>query len=301
MGLKEVAEDLKKQIEESEKEETEAVVVETEKPAATEKKEPEKAAEEAKAEKTNSDFARERRDRLSEQQRLRADLEAANARIAELSKANEPDKAIDSEPDKNEDPLGWSDWRARQSDKKAEAAEEMARKANERVEYREKQERAKEIIHQANNEMVAFEDKIKTIAPDYDDVKKFYVNMLAFSVKNLNPNISNEALASEVNNRILIRANQYLNAGHENPVKAIYDEAKAMGYKPSAKEEKQEEVKKPDLERVAKNRERNAGMAAASGSGGSGEITKRYAATEMTSQEWARLPANKREEIMRQG
>lgn len=304
MGLKEVAEDLKKQIEEAEKQgekvESAEDKVEEKKPdeAKEEEETEKKAAEEEKPKKTNADYARERRERLSEAQRLRDELSAANARILELTKPKEePKKDEDPEPSRDEDPTAWADWRARQAEKKAEAAAEMARKAEEKLTKDENKKQAEALMQQAQSELIGFEDQFKKTAPDYDDVKSYYVNMLAFSIKNLNPKISNEALARAVTNQIMVRASQYMNEGYENPIQAIYDEVKSMGYKP--KEEK-EEGKKPDLERVAKNRERNAGMAGASGSAGNGELTKRYAATEMTSAEWAKLPVAERERLMRQ-
>lgn len=302
MGLKEAQEELKKQLAEAEEaekgdsltEEKQEEVVET-KEEKTDSQEEKK--EEVKADKkTNADYARERRERLKEQERLREDLAAANARIAELTKPKEEVKR-DEEPNKSEDPEAWAEWRTRQSDQQVKEARELAEKAYKEIEA-EKQRKANEIlIEKAQDELKTYEEDVKKTNPDYDDVKQFYANALAFSIKTMNPRITTDALVKAVNNQILLRASQYFNEGYENPVQAMYEEAKSMGYQPK---KMAEEEKKPDLERVAKNRERNAGTAAAAGSGGRGEITKRYAATEMTVQDWARLPKSERERILRQ-
>lgn len=319
MGLKEVMDETKKQLEEAERaakeaeeqqqkenaeekkniEEAKAEVKEEKKEEVKEEKQEEKT-EEVRAEskiKTNADYARERKARQIEAERLRAELEAANAKIAELSKPKEEVKA-DAEPNKEEDPVSWADWRARQAEKKAEEANEKATRAAEKLEKEERRRQAEAVVTQAQNELIELENQFKQDHPDFDDVKKYYVNTLAFSLKNLNPKMTNDALAKAVTNQILMTASQYYNEGYENPVAVIYENVKAMGYQPP-KEEKEAEEKKPDLARVAKNKERNAGMAGSAGGAGKGEMTKQYAATELTAAEWARLPIAERERLMR--
>jgi hypothetical protein len=322
MGLKEVMDETKKQIEEAEKiardgeakaqeeidaenkaiedsktEKKEEVKKEV-KDEVKDEKESEVKAEEDKPKKTNADFARERKERISEAQRLREELAAANAKIAAMTQPQKEEKKEDLEPNKEEDPTAWADWRTKQAEKKAEAAKELASKAIESIEKQERVKAGEKLVQDAQNELLGYEDQFKKDHADYEDVKKYYVNTLAFSIKSLNPKITNDALVKAVNNQILLNASQFYNDGYANPVEALYESAKELGYRPP-KEEKEVEEKKPDLSKVAKNRERNAGMAGAGGSGGKSELTKRYAATEMTSQEWARLPVAERERLMR--
>lgn len=315
MGLKEVQEELKKQIEEAEKAEQE--ISETEKETKTEEKQDDSAdkkedksddkqeakeeKDEEKPKKTNADYARERRERIAEQQRLRDELAAAQARIAELEKPKEEVKQ-DEAPNKDEDPAGYAEWRARQAEKKAEAAVEMAKQAEERFTKEDMKKQADELVKKAQAELVGYEDQFKTSAADYEEVKNYYVNSLAFSIKRLNPRISMEALTLAVNNQLLLEASQLYNEGYENPVAEIYARTKKEydDFKSRVPQAKEEQEIKPDLERVAKNRERNAGMTGANGSAGKGEMTKKYAATELTAQEWAKLPTAERERLMRQ-
>lgn len=313
MSLAEVLEETKKQLSDLEKEENKEEEIKTEEEKEEKKeevkeevKEPpkEEAKEEVKAEeqpkKTNADYARERRERISEAQRLRDELAAANARIVELTRPVGQTKQVeDPEPNKDDSPVEWADWRARQAEKKADAAAEIAMKASETLQKEERRRQGENLVQQAQNELIGYENEFKKNHTDYEDVKKFYVNSLAYGIKVLNPKITNEALAKAVNNQILLTASQYYNDGYANPIEAIYENVKNMGYQPPREEAKEE--KKPDLSKVAKNRERNAGMAASAGGTGKGELTKRYAATEMTAYEWAKLPVAERERLMREG
>lgn len=313
MGLKEAQEELKKQIEEAQKaegltSEEEAVEEEQKKIESKEEKkedakEPEKkeeAASEEKKEKTNADYARERRERISEHQKLKEQLAAAMAQIEEMKKPKQEKEVEDPEPNKAEDPVAWADWRVRQAEKKVEQVTEIALENDKKIKAEEREKQKESLLQQAQNELVTYEDAVRKTNKDYDDVKKYYVNMLAFSMKALNPKITNDVLVKAVNHQVLMTASQYLNEGHENPVQAIYDSMKNMGYQPTQKETNEIEEKKPDLSKVAKNRERNAGMAGSSGGSGRGEMTKHYAATELTAAEWAKLPTAERERLMRQ-
>lgn len=315
MGLKEVIEETQKQLEEIEnkeevkEEEKEASKEEIKeepkkeetKEESSEEKEPENTEEEKPKIKTNADYARERRERISAKEALErkeAELAAANARIAELTKPVEEQRQ-DQEPDKAEDPVSWADWRARQVEKKAEEVEKIAKEAKEKIDREEKRRAYEQTIEASKSEMATYENEFKKDHPDYDDVKKYLINSMAFSLKTLNPRMTNEKLADAVTMQLLMQASQYYNEGYTNPVEPLYDMAKSMGYQPVKEEVSREESKKPDLSKVAKNRERNAGMAGSAGGAGKGELTKLYAATEMTSAEWAKLPVEERERLMR--
>lgn len=319
--LEEQAEDLKKQLEEAQKTEAEQqeeeikaeeALVEDKKEDAP--KEEEKPAEEAKAEgdgeakeeKKPYEHASERRKKRAEAEQLREQLAAAQARIAEYEKSvkPEPKTVEDPEPNKADDPEAHADWRIRQAEKRAEAAEKAALTA---VSYTEEQKRTQQSevqLKQAMGELVDFESKVKSTLPNYEEAKSFLINTMALGIKSLNPRLSNDALAKAVNNRLLIRAGEFLNEGYENPVEGFYEEAMALGYKPGmfkkadeVAEEKAE--KKPDLDKVSRNRARNAGTVGAVAGTGQGEVTKRFAATEMTVAEWAKLPVAERQKIMR--
>ena len=313
MGLKEEAEELRKQIaiaqekegelienkEEKEEKKEESVEQKQEEEKKEEVKEEtkEEVKEEEKQAKTNADYARERRERV-ENKKLQEQLAEANARLAALESAQKKPETqdADAEPDKESDPLGWADWRVRQAEKKASEVEKTVQSLKEKNEKEEKIKQREVMYSQAQKELIGYEESFKKSSPDFDDVKNYYIGMMAMGIKTLNPSISNEDLGKAVTSQIMMRASNYLNQGWENPVEAIYQEAKAMGYTPKQAEE---EKKTPDLARVAKNMERNAGMAGAGAGSGKGELTKRYAATELTASEWAKLPKSERERILR--
>jgi len=78
----------------------------------------------------------------------------------------------------------------------------------------------------------------------------------------------------------------------------MYERAKQLGYKPQEKAQaaEKEVVIKPDLDRVAANRARNAGTAAANGNNDRAELTMRTAA-EMTNAEFAKLTASEKKRL----
>lgn len=305
MGLAEVKEDLKKQLAEMgdkpEEQEEEVVIEQPAEEVKQEEKTDEKPEEkqETKSEKTNAEYARERRERLKEK-RENDELRAARERIKELEqlvvKPKEESRVEEVAPNRQDDPAAYAEWEARQAKKEAREAAEIARKATEKVEKQEREQRQQALRNQAQEELIGFEDQFRKVANDYDDVKNYYINTLAFSIKQLNPKITNKALAEAVTNQVMIRASQLMNDGYENPIEALYEEIKSNGYRPSVKEEAED--KKPDLTRVATNRSRNAGTAGASSGTGRGELTK-VAATKLTIAEWAKVPKHERERLMR--
>lgn len=298
MGLKEVQEELKEQIEEARKREAEDIESPKEEPK-------EEIKEEVKVEdpkkedppKSNADFARERRTKMAREQKLSDELAAANARIAELTKPREERREeYDPEPNKLEDRENWLEWKTKQAEKVANKAVEETKEIKNWKEKEETRRNTENLRKRAEEELVAFESEVREANKDYDDVKQFYATSVAYSIKKLNPKISNSALQSAVADQIVFRASQLFNEGYSNPIAEIYEEAKRDGYRP--KEQAVEEEKKPDLSRVANNRSRNAGTAGAAGSAGRGELTKMYAATEMTVAEWAKLPPAEKRRLL---
>jgi hypothetical protein len=304
MGLKEVQEELKAQIKEAEEREKTEEVVETPveevkpdvvEPAEEPKKEPEKVEEEVK--KTNAEQAAERKAKRRREEVLAAELAAANARIAELSRPKEETKPVveDVVPNKEDDPQAYLEHKVKKAEKIAEEAAEIARKANEKLDKSELRNQKKTMIEQAQGELMSYEDSVRKNNPEYDEAKKWYANMLAFSIKNLNPKITDKALVDAVNHQVLLRASQFINDGYENPVEALYEEVKQMGFKAQPKEEVKKE---PNLDKVAANRARNAGTAGAAGSSGQATVT-RQAAASMPVQEWARMSKAERQRLLK--
>lgn len=266
------------------------------------KEEPKVEAKEEKPEeekpKTPADYARERRAKLDETKRLRAELDAANAKLVELAQAvqpKQPEPQVEKAPDPNDDPLAYAQWEAKQAKKEAAETRKLVEVIAKDVDSQKQENAQKQLRQRAMDELLSHEANVKQQIPDYDDAKSFYVNAVAFGIKTLNPHISQQELAERVNNQVLIRASQLANEGYENPVEALYHEVKAMGYKPQTKEE----PKSPDLDRVSKNRSRSAGMAG-SGSGGRGELTSNYAATQMTVGDYAKLSKAERARLIQQ-
>jgi hypothetical protein len=293
MGLQEVIEETKKQLEEAikaeEGEQAEEIV--KEEPKEEPKKEEVVAKEEPKEEptKTVADHVRERKEKVG----LKAEVEAANRKIDELtaiiSKVVKPETPTNEEPSRAEDPAAWAEWKIQQQDKALTSL-------NGWKEKKEREEQEKNLNQRADNEIMAYQEAAKKKFEDFEDVKKYQAVKLGMSIKNLAPNISDQQLIETVWSRMKSDIIRLYREGHENPVEAMYSEIKASGYQPPAKElkEDKEDVVKPDLDRVAKNRARNAGTAAAQGDSGRGELTLAVAA-QMTNREFSRLkPEDKR-------
>lgn len=300
MGLKEVLEETKAQLEEAEKAEktTETDVsqkpevveekpVEDEKPKekADEKPSEEKPVTEEKP-KTNADYARERRE--AKASKLAEELAEARARIALLEKPKAETKEKDPEPNKAENPQDWNEWKIRKHETELNEV-----KGRQEVIDRERQNSNLRV--QAESELQIFEAEVRQQNPDYDDVKRYYANMLAASMKIVNPKLTNDKIVKMVGDRMMVRASELLNEGHDNPVSAMYEEAKRLGYQaPQRAEGTEEKVVKADLSKVAANRARNAGTAGGGGRSDRGELTPAVAA-QMTNAEFAKLkPEEKR-------
>ncbi len=303
MSLQETLEEQKAELEkalEREAKELEAAVEETKpevddsKPEETKPEEkpvePEKAPEEAK--KTPAQWAQERREAVAAA-RLAKDLEASEAKIQALEQGKDQ-PSVDAEPNKLDDPQAWTEWKLRNNEKELAETRKKVDKLDNWTEEQTKKKQAEDLHNRALNEVQMYEAEVRHANPDYDQARSYYANMLAASMKIVNPSISNDQLVTAVNNRMMSRAAELLNQGHANPVKAMYEEAKNLGYRPAIESNndngKEEKVVKPDLAKVASNRSRNAGTAGAQGDGGRGEITLAYAAG-LTNAEFSKLPA----------
>lgn len=296
MSLLETLEEDKKKLSELEKEETATEeVVEEKKPeeVTEEKKEEVKAEEKSAEEKQEKEDPRPLRVRKKlEAESLRKELDAARARIAELEKPADKTVERDPEPDRQENPTEWLAWENRQ-------IKQELKELKQDTQTIKKKDAAQQLRESALSELQGFEAQARAKIKDYDAVKGHYATMLATAVRALQPDIPENQLRQVVEQKMIERAAKFLNEGYENPVEAMYDEAKSWGYK-AAEEKTEEKEVKPDLKRVAENRKRNAGMAAAQGSGGSGDITLNYLAREMTVAEIAKLPKGQVDKILRQ-
>ncbi len=315
MSLEKEIEDIKAQIAENlAKEEGAAEVVEevkepepevkevepaaeTEVKAEAEPKAEEPKAEEVKPVKTASEYARERREKASKEAVLQSALAQAEARIAALEEAAKPKPVVDAMPDKDEDPVAYFEWKTRQQEKQlaeqAKKLESIERSAEEtKLELIQKEKK-----QAALNELISYEDKVKKNIPDYEEAKRYYAQAIAMGIKVLAPNITNEQLLEVVNERLLVRASQLANMGYENPVEAMYEEAKSYGYVRQAPKEAQ--PAKPDLAKVAAHRARNAGMAGASGRSYEGDLTP-ATAVNMTAGEWSKLSPEQKKAVFAQ-
>ena len=301
MGLKEVMEETRKQLEEAEK--VESVEIEEEivkeKPVEDQKTEEviveqpkvEEPAPVVEPEKTASDYARERRENRAAA-KLAEELAAANARIAELTQPRRQVEAASVEPDRNENPQEWTEWKIKQQDA-------MIRELSGKTEQITREEQTKRIRNQAEQEVMGYENQVRAQNPDYDAAKQYYANMLAASIKIINPKVTNQQLVQAVNDKLMLRASELLNEGHQNPIAAMYEEVKALGFQPPSKVQETAVEIKPDLAKVVANRARNAGTAAAQGDGGRGELTPKVAAT-MTNREFAKLKPEEKARLFSQ-
>lgn len=310
MGLKETIKETKEKLEEAvkveEKGEEKALetfnaaiekAVEEPKEEIKEEVQAEAPKEEIKAddkkpeEKTPSEHREERIAKKKEKDRLAEELAVARERIAALEANSKPKAdALENEPDIQTQPLEWTAWKIRKQEEKIEKLSGW-KAEQDTVRQRE------DMRLRAINEVSAYENNLRVSAPDYDDVKDYYARVLATSIKIVNPNISNQQLAEAVNNRLLTRASELLNQGYENPIEAMYLEAKSLGYKP--KEEAKSDEVKPDLDKVASLRKRNAGMAGSAGGGNDTHVSPTTAA-KMTNAEFAKLKPEQKKRLFAQ-
>lgn len=284
MGLQDVIEETKKQLEEVVPEKEEVVAEKedvapakeeevAEKDEVVTKKEEPKAAVEFKERRQ----ARELREKLEQE---RAAREALEARIAEMEKGS----AV--VPNKDDDIEAYLEHKTKVLEEKLNEVEVLAKSQAEEA-------KRHKMLESAEREFISYEEKTRQKYKDYDDVRNFYIQQTMGAIKLINPEISNEALAEAVKGMFLTRAGKLIRDGYENPVAVMYEEAKKMGYK------EPEQEKKPDLSKVAANRARNAGTVGASGGGDRGDLTPQTAAT-MKVKDWAKLSKAEKDAIFSQ-
>lgn len=153
-------------------------------------------------------------------------------------------------------------------------------------------------LQKASGEFSALESEFSSNVPDFEDVSIAYKTALYQSIRVQNPRKSHVELLEETRNTLLHKASNYMNKGLD-PIQEMYEEAKSLGFKalPKQEHQAQEEEIKPDLNKIAKNKSKNAGMVATQG-GGAGATLTREAANELTSGEWAKLSASEKARIL---
>lgn len=156
----------------------------------------------------------------------------------------------------------------------------------------------REHTNEAISEFKNYEADFRGTVENYDSVADQYQTALAQSIKIQNPRMSRQDVDAQAQHIIMVKASEYLKSGL-NPIEELYHDAIEAGYTGKQPEivEKVKEIK-PDLDRVAANRKRNSGFAAASGQGSGGQITLKHAATQYTNAEWMALEPSEKLRIM---
>ena len=257
--------------------------------------EPEAPQEEPKAEEKpleGKDYARMRRERrearkaeLEEQERQR---QVAIQPIQETQERVSVQEDNDPMPDKvTQYPL-YLEWETRQAQKKAQKAIDM-------VEKIQKKEEEDARINAAVEHFVSIENDFKRIEPKYDEAAEFYTKQLAVGLKALHPTDSREQLAERLKMAVLKKAALYYSQGR-NPAEELFEEAVMLGFNPDDVEEAPAKEVKPSMDKLARNRERNAGMNA---SGSPSRRPTMSVAANMTTGEWMKLSKAEKDAILK--
>lgn len=202
-----------------------------------------------------------------------------------------PAATIDEEPDVNTNPVEWVQWNIQKTEAQVkelrEWKEEQARSAQQT-----------QVLQGAVQELSRYENEFKAANPDYDDVSSFVVNELKRSFKIMHPGASDDQITQAVQRHVLLEASRYAQQGL-NPVEEMYLRAKnELGYQPKALSADNVTELRPDLDKIAKNKARSAGMNGAAGAAQRAAPSTKAAAADMTAAEWARLSEEDRRRIL---
>lgn len=257
-------------------------------------KEPEAVveAEEATEEKPldGKDYARMRRERR-EARKAELEAEERNRQPVQVVEKEVTAVLTDPEPDRATQYPQWLEWNTRQANEKAE-------KAVQKLEQIEKKEKEDQLIQSAVEDFQAIENEFKKIEPNYDAAADFYLTQLSKTIQVLYPQASKKEIAETIKIQVLNKAAMYHSQGLD-PAEELFEEAVSLGFNPSPVQEK--EIKKeikPDLDKIASNRARNAGMNA---SGGVVKKVNLATAATMTTGEWAKLSKAEKDAILKGG
>lgn len=267
MSLQEAIEDLKKEIADKEKEPEEVIeeVVEApeEEPVVEEKEEEKPEAPKVEEKPDDAGHMRLRREAAAAKKQAEAEVAKREALEAKLAELENPLSVQEEAPISPEFQELLQDNRMRK----------------------------------AEREFESLEAKFRTSNPDYDAVAGQYAQALAQSIKIQNPRLGNSEIAERTKQALLTKAGAHVRAGFD-PIEELYHEAKELGFtgKQAKPKEEVEEELKPDMSKLAANRKKSAGMAAASGKS-EGQLTKQ-AALELTNAEWSKLPAAEKRRLL---
>lgn len=295
MSIMEELEDLKKKLEEDQKEEQPA----EEQPEVVEEPIAEPVSDEAPEEEPSQEPVKEKPvDPPAEEKpdnaamaRMRRELAAAQRRAKELEESLKKPAPVQEpvqvapEPDPEEDPAAWAKWYKEKTDSEL----------NEFRSWKQQQEsatRQSHAIQSAVQELNTLESNFRSTAPDYDAVSQHMIDQIKNNIKGLAPHKSEQEVTADVQRYVLARASEYAKQGL-NPIEEMYYLAKES-YTPVEKP-----APKPDMGKIAANRARNAGMAGATGSSGRPAVISLEAAAQLSPAEWAALPEDQKERIMR--
>jgi hypothetical protein len=159
-------------------------------------------------------------------------------------------------------------------------------------------------LNKAEKEFQILENQFKSREPNYEAVSAEYAMALAQSIRIQNPRLSPLEIAERTKKQILIKAGNYMKDGFD-PIEELYHEAKDLGFtgqtfrkrEEPKQEQETEEEPKPDMKKVAENRKKSTGMSASNGRS-EANMTKQYAATELTAEQWAKLPIAEKQRLM---
>lgn len=152
---------------------------------------------------------------------------------------------------------------------------------------------------EAEKAVMRMEQEFKQSAPDdYDDVAMQYRATIYNAVRIENPDLSHMELMDATRRKILEIAANHKSKGYD-PIERMYLDGKKMGFKEIPKEQQAEQkVIKPDLDKIAANKKRNAGTAGAKGGGERGQMTAE-ALADLPAHEYAKIPLSERMRIMK--
>lgn len=202
--------------------------------------------------------------------RMRYELKQQERKLAELeaAKNNTVVSPAPVVPNKEEDPAAYLEYKIQEVERKASDLDKW--RAQREAEEAEKHQ--KEEFKQALSQLI---DEHKKTSPEYDSAISHLGNELLTSIKKLNPKLGDAQIAQKAEEWIfdqsVVAAQQGINPGayFEYLAKNHY------GYvKPQEQPKPAEAVKlKPDLTKVAANRQKSPGMAAAAGGGSPKEVS----------------------------
>lgn len=295
MEILEDLEKLKKELEQAQADTIEPELTEEEQPV-EELPEAEKVVEEVETqdsaeeveEKQPEPSATEEKPDNAAMARMRRELAAAKKRAEELeatiAKPVEA-KAADVEPDKTVNYQSWLEWKIR-------SLENQISPVIQRTE-------AQRQIDETVQAIDTLESAFRSQAPDYDDVMEGYKMQLKAGLEAVYPYATPEQINAEMGRQIIATSKKLAQDGL-NPVEELYYIAKERGYAPRRQEPAVEAVetpRRPDLAKVAANRQRNAGMAASTGASKPKGLTAQEAAS-LSPSEWAKLTVEEKRQLL---